>query len=225
MPERTSRSCDGKLRIPAKRKRLLDCCPARCLADQQQLQQQHPLQTVGWLQQVRLSARQQQPLQGASLSHRRNPQLPSPWQARDGHGGSALHKAAGTANPRGVTKLIELGANVNATNFRGQSPVDMVRESNTAVKKLIQAAGGEPSPSWDGVSGRVKDVPGTRKQHQGASAARQQRAATWREVQRSGSQPEGQGGKGSGSKGSGSQPGTRGTGQGKSSGSQWRPRS
>ena len=142
-------------------------------------------------------------------------------QARDGHGGTPLHKAAGTANFKGVEKLIAMRADVNATNERGQAPVDMVRESNWIVRWAIEGAGGRQSPTWNGVSGRMRD-PCTRKQHQGASASRQQRAQTWRESQ-SGSQPgssswqpgssssqPGKGGKGA--KGSGSQPGKGGKG-------------
>ena len=36
-------------------------------------------------------------------------------QARDGHGGTPLHKAAGIVNKKGVEQLIEMRANVNAT--------------------------------------------------------------------------------------------------------------
>ena len=110
-------------------------------------------------------------------------------QAPDGHGGTPLHKAAGTANESGVRELIAHGANVNARNQRGQAPVDVVAGTNTHIRKIIERAGGRPSPTWDGTSGRRADAPRTRKQHQGASASRQERAATWREAQRSGSQP------------------------------------
>ena len=137
-------------------------------------------------------------------------------QARDGHGGTPLHKAAGTANKKGVEALIAMRANVNATNERRQAPVDMVKDTNSAVRKVIENAGGKTSPTWDGPSGRQRD-PCTRKQQQGASASRQQRALNWRES-RSGSQPD-KGGKGAqgsgqpgrggqGAKGSGSQPGS-----------------
>ena len=56
-------------------------------------------------------------------------------EARDGHGGTPLHKAAGTANKSGVRELIWLGANVNAKNDRGQCPVDMVAECNADLRK------------------------------------------------------------------------------------------
>lgn len=141
-------------------------------------------------------------------------------QARDGRGGTPLHKAAGTVNALGVRELIFMGANVNALNERQQSPVDVVSVANTALKKVIQEAGGTHSPTWDGVSGRRKDAPHTRRQHQGASVARQDRAATWREVQRSGSQPDTGAGKGEG-RGCGSQPDTGcGKGKGRGCGSQ-----
>ena len=126
-------------------------------------------------------------------------------QARDGHGGTPLHKAAGTANEQGVIELIGQGANVNARNNRGQAPVDVVAASNGRIKLLIERAGGRPSPTWDGTSGRRADAPRTRRQHQGASAARQERASTWREAQQSGSQPAKGKGKDKDQKGKGKQ--------------------
>ena len=75
--------------------------------------------------------------------------------------------------------LLREGANVNAKNFRKQHPVDLAKNSNTAVRIALQEAKGKASPDWDGVSGREQD-PHTRKKHQGASAPRQQRAADWR---------------------------------------------
>ncbi len=58
-------------------------------------------------------------------------------QARDGHYGTPLHKAAGTANQWGVEELIRSRAAVNAHNERRQSPVDLVAESNAVVNSLV----------------------------------------------------------------------------------------
>lgn len=131
-------------------------------------------------------------------------------QARDGHGGTPLHKAAGTANLVGVRELIYLGADVNAKNKRDQHPYDVAAVTNAQVRKAISDAGGVRSPTWDGESGRKTD-PHTRRQGQGASSSRQQRAAEWRAsggASGSGSQP------GKGASGSGSQPGKSASGSG-----------
>ena len=109
-------------------------------------------------------------------------------EVKHGHGGTPLHVATGTANAWGVRELIRLRADVNAQNNNKQAPIDMCRGSNAAVKKLIAEAGGVGSPDWDGVSSRTKNAlsppygrPMTRPRHEGASAARQKRAAEYRE--------------------------------------------
>ena len=50
-----------------------------------------------------------------TLSICRNQRYALSRQARDGHGGTPLHKAAGIVNKKGVEQLIEMRANVNAT--------------------------------------------------------------------------------------------------------------
>ena len=105
-----------------------------------------------------------------------------------------MHKAASTVNQLGVQTLISLRTDVNAVNERKQAVYDVCFDSNRAV-----AAKWETSPTWDRMS------------HQGASQARQSRAAGWRERKAgssgsSGSQPGPKGKAGQG-KGFGSQPG------------------
>ena len=91
-----------------------------------------------------------------------------------------MHTAAGTANKAGVLKLIELGADVNAKNDRGQAPFDCCAKANASIAKEIYKAGGRPSDTWDGKSGRSQDT-NVRARNQTASLARQYRSEAWRE--------------------------------------------
>ena len=55
----------------------------------------------------------------------------------------------------------------------------MVAASNADVRRVLFRAGSVTSPDWNGQRGRKQDV-FTRREGQGASKARQQRAADWR---------------------------------------------
>ena len=63
-------------------------------------------------------------------------------QAKDGHGSTPLHKAAGTVNATGAAELLALRACPNAINDRGQAPFDMVSACNASLKSTIRAWGG-----------------------------------------------------------------------------------
>ena len=104
-------------------------------------------------------------------------------QARNDKGGTPLHTAAGTANKAGVLKLIELRADVNAKNDRGQQPYDCCKDSNADIKAVIAAAGGRASDTWDGRSGRSQDPNGRKGKTypDRASPKRLQRAKNWRD--------------------------------------------
>ena len=74
-------------------------------------------------------------------------------------------------------------------NALQQHPLD-ISSSNKNIAKALLHARAEPSPEWSGKAGRDA-YDHTRPRHKGASAARQDRAAQWREAWRAARSQEG----------------------------------
>lgn len=68
--------------------------------------------------------------------------------AANTNGDTALHRAVANGALPVVRRLIEGGANVNATNARKQSPLDLVSpgagDAKAAIARLLRQAGGAP---------------------------------------------------------------------------------
>ena len=107
-----------------------------------------------------------------------------PWatkgvQERNAKGGNALHVAVGTGNIDGTADLLQfVEVDLNVPNARGQNPLDIAQKNNQEIARVLVQHGASKSATWNGQSGRDQGT-NVRARSQGASAARQQRAAKW----------------------------------------------
>ncbi len=94
------------------------------------------------------------------------------------------HDAAGTGGVESAWVSVASGRfDVNVTNGRGQTLIDVAQWSSGEMKRFLRSVGaGEAESTWSGVSGRAADDD-TRACGQGASWKRQERARAWREGQ------------------------------------------
>ncbi len=102
-------------------------------------------------------------------------------EALDGKGATALFRAAGTGAVESARVLVASGRfDLNATNGRGQSLVEVAQSSSGDMVRFLRRMGAGQQSTWSGVSGRAADDD-TRAYGQGASWKRQERARAWRE--------------------------------------------